>query len=173
MLSARELSSDNIPTRNWINETLTFTHGYGLTLGPVNQVTSEGLPVLFVKDIPPASSAKDLSISRPEIYFGELSSSHVIVNTRSKEFDYPSGEENVYTQYAGSKGVKIDSWFRKLLFSAHFGSLKLFLSNDITKDSRILFNRKISDRVKKVMPFLLLDRDPTWSYQKRRSFLDI
>jgi len=84
MLSARELSSDNIPTRNWINETLTFTHGYGLTLGPVNQVTSEGLPVLFVKDIPPASSAKDLSISRPEIYFGELSSSHVIVNTRRK-----------------------------------------------------------------------------------------
>lgn len=160
MLSARELSSENIPTRNWINETLTFTHGYGLTLGPVNQVTSEGLPVLFVKDIPPASSARDLSISRPEIYFGELSGSHVIVNTRSKEFDYPSGEENVFTSYAGSKGVKIDSWFRKLLFSAHFGSLKLFLSNDITRDSRILFNRKISDRVRNVMPFLLLDRDP-------------
>ena len=160
MLSARELSSENIPTRNWINETLTFTHGYGLTLGPVNQVTSEGLPVLFVKDIPPASSAADLSISRPEIYFGELSSSHVIVNTRSKEFDYPSGEENVFTHYAGSKGVKINSWFRKLLFSAHLGSLKLFLSNDITKDSRVLFNRKITDRVRKVMPFLLLDRDP-------------
>jgi len=160
MLSARELSSDSIPTRNWINETLSFTHGYGLTLGPVNQVTPEGLPVLFVKDIPPVSSARDLSISRPEIYFGELSSSHVIVNTNSKEFDYPSGEKNVFTSYAGSRGVKISSLFRKLLFSAHFGSLKLFLSNDITRDSRILFDRNITERTRKVMPFLLLDRDP-------------
>jgi len=160
MLSARELSSESIPTRNWINETLTFTHGYGLTLGPVNQVTPEGLPVLFVKDIPPVSSVQNLAISRPEIYFGELSSNHVIVNTNSKEFDYPSGEKNVFTSYAGSRGVKIDSLFKKLLFSVHFGSLKLFLSNDITRDSRILFERKISDRVRKVMPFLLLDRDP-------------
>ncbi len=160
MLSARELSSESIPTRNWINETLTFTHGYGLTLGPVNQVTPEGLPVLFVKDIPPVSSAQNLSVTRPEIYFGELSSTYVIVNTKSKEFDYPSGEKNVFTSYAGSRGVKIDSLFNKLLFSVHFGSLKLFLSNDITRESRILFERKISDRVRKVMPFLLLDRDP-------------
>ncbi len=160
MLSPRELSTESIPTRNWINETLTFTHGYGLTLGPVNQVTPEGLPVLFVRDIPPVSTAKDLSISRPEIYFGELSSSHVIVNTRSKEFDYPSGEKNVFTSYAGARGVKIDSLLRKLVFAAHFGSMKLFLSNDITPESRVLFDRNITARVRKVMPFLLLDRDP-------------
>ena len=95
MLSPRELSTENIPTRNWINETLTFTHGYGLTLGPVNQVTPEGLPVLLIKDIPPVSTEHSLKVSRPEIYFGQLSSQYVIVNTKSKEFDYPSGEENL------------------------------------------------------------------------------
>jgi uncharacterized membrane protein (UPF0182 family) len=99
MLSPRELSTESIPTRNWINETLTFTHGYGLTLGPVNQVTPEGLPVLFIKDIPPASSLGTIKVTRPEIYYGRISSEYVIVNTNSKEFDYPSGEKNVYTEY--------------------------------------------------------------------------
>jgi hypothetical protein len=160
MLSPRELSSDSIPTRNWINETLTFTHGYGLTLGPVNQVTPEGLPVLFIKDIPPVSTADSLKVSRPEIYFGQLSSEYVIVNTKSKEFDYPSGEENVFTEYSGKSGVAIGSFFRKLAFAAHFGSLKLFLSNDIKSDSKVLFNRNILERVNKVMPFLMYDGDP-------------
>ena len=132
MLSPRELSSDSIPTKNWINETLTFTHGYGLTLGPVTQVTPEGLPVLLVKDIPPVSTAREIKVTRPEIYYGKLSSSHVIVNTKSKEFDYPAGEDNVFTEYAGAGGVKIDSLLRKLAFTVHFGSMKLLLSNDIT-----------------------------------------
>ena len=117
MLSPRELSSDSIPTKNWINETLTFTHGYGLTLGPVTQVTPEGLPVLLVKDIPPVSTAAEIRVTRPEIYYGKLSSSHVIVNTQSKEFDYPAGEENVFTEYAGAGGVRIDSLLRKLAFA--------------------------------------------------------
>ncbi|MEW6108877.1 MAG: UPF0182 family protein [Nitrospirota bacterium] len=160
MLSPRELSTESIPTRNWINETLTFTHGYGLTLGPVNQVTPEGLPVLLVKDIPPVSTVDNIKVRRPEIYYGELSSKYVIVNTKSKEFDYPSGEENVFTEYSGSSGVVIDSFFRKLLFSAYFGSMKLFLSNDVTNESRILFVRNITERVNKVMPFLIFDGDP-------------
>lgn len=160
MLSPRELSTENIPTRNWINETLTFTHGYGLTLGPVNQVTPEGLPVLLVKDIPPVSTEASVKVSRPEIYYGQLSSKYVIVNTKSKEFDYPSGEQNVFTEYSGKSGVAIDSFFRKLAFSAYFGSLKLFLSNDITRESRVLFHRNILDRVNKVMPFLMFDGDP-------------
>jgi uncharacterized membrane protein (UPF0182 family) len=160
MLSPRELSADSIPTRNWINETLTFTHGYGLTLGPVNQVTPEGLPVLFIKDIPPVSTAANIKVSRPEIYYGKLSSKYVIVNTKSKEFDYPSGEANVFAEYSGKSGVAIDSFFRKLAFSAYYASLKLFLSNDITDKSRVLFNRNILERVSKVMPFLRFDNDP-------------
>ena len=160
MLSPRELSSDSIPTKNWINETLTFTHGYGLTLGPVTQVTPEGLPVLLVKDIPPVSTAAEIKITRPEIYYGKLSSSHVIVNTKSKEFDYPAGEDNVFTEYAGAGGVKIDSLLRKLAFAAHFGSMKLLLSNDITGASRVLYHRTIAERVGRVLPFLRLDSDP-------------
>ena len=160
MLSPRELSAESIPTRNWINETLTFTHGYGITLGPVNQVTPEGLPVLLIKDIPPVSTVVDIKVSRPEIYYGKLSSKYVIVNTKSKEFDYPSGEENVYTEYSGKGGVVIDSVFKKIAFSVYYGSLKLFLSNDITPESRILFHRNILERVHKVMPFLMFDNDP-------------
>jgi uncharacterized protein len=160
MLSPRELSTESIPTRNWINETLTFTHGYGLTLGPVNQVTPEGLPVLFVKDIPPVSTVASLKVTRPEIYYGKLSSKYVIVNTKSREFDYPSGEQNVFTEYSGKSGVTIDSAFKKIAFSSYFGSLKLFLSNDITAESRVLFNRNIRERVYKVMPFLMYDGDP-------------
>jgi len=160
MLSPRELSTASIPTRNWINETLSFTHGYGLTLGPVNQVTPEGLPVLLIKDIPPVSTAATIKVSRPEIYYGKLSSKYVIVNTKSKEFDYPSGEANVFTEYAGKSGVAIDSFIRKLAFSVYYGSLKLFLSNDITDRSRVLYNRNILERVSKVMPFLKFDHDP-------------
>jgi len=160
MLSPRELSTENIPTRNWINETLTFTHGYGLTLGPVNQVTPEGLPVLIIRDIPPVSTAGTIKVSRPEIYYGKLSNRYVIVNTKSKEFDYPSGEQNVFTEYAGKSGIAIDSFFRKIAFSAYFGSLKLFLSNDITPESKILYHRNILERVNKVMPFLMFDSDP-------------
>jgi hypothetical protein len=160
MLSPRELSIESIPTRNWINETLTFTHGYGLTLGPVNQVTPEGLPVLLIKDIPPVSSVENIKVSRPEIYYGQLSSKYVIVNTKSKEFDYPSGEANVFAEYSGKSGVAIDSFFKKLSFSAYFGSLKLFLSNDVTDKSRVLFHRNIRERVNMVMPFLMYDSDP-------------
>jgi uncharacterized membrane protein (UPF0182 family) len=160
MLSPRELSSESIPTRNWINETLTFTHGYGLTLGPVNQVTPEGLPVLMVKDIPPVSSVDTVTVTRPEIYFGKLTNNYVIVNTKSKEFDYPSGEENVFTEYAGRRGVVIDSLFKRLVFALHFNSLKLFLSNDVTSTSKALFVRNIKQRVNKALPFLMLDGDP-------------
>ncbi|MBI5074618.1 MAG: UPF0182 family protein [Nitrospirae bacterium] len=160
MLSPRELSSESIPTRNWINETLTFTHGYGLTLGPVNQVTPEGLPVLLIRDIPPISNSEAIKVTRPEIYFGRLSSPYVIVNTKSKEFDYPSGEENVFTEYSGKSGVVLDSFLKKMAFSAYFKSMKLILSNDLTSQSKVLFHRNIMERVHKVMPFLMIDADP-------------
>jgi len=160
MLSPRELSSESIPTRNWINETLTFTHGYGLTLGQVNQVTPEGLPVLLIRDIPPVSASEAIKVTRPEIYFGRLSSPYVIVNTKSKEFDYPSGEENVFTAYAGKTGVALDSFLKKTAFAAYFRSMKLMLSNDVTSQSKVIFHRNIIERVHKVMPFLMIDADP-------------
>ena len=160
MLSPRELASNSLPNRTWINERLTFTHGYGVTGGPVNQVTPEGMPVLFVKDLPPKSEIKELEISRPEIYFGELSNDYVVAKTKSREFDYPKGENNVYTTYQGKGGVEINSLLRRLFYSLRFKSLKIFLSNDITKESRILYYRNIQERITKIAPFLTFDQDP-------------
>ncbi len=160
MLSPREMASESLPHRTWINERFTFTHGYGITLGPVNQATAEGLPVLFVKDIPPVSSVPELRVSRPAIYFGELASDYVFVRTRTKEFDHPAGEQNVYAPYEGEGGVPIGSFFRKLVFASYLRSFKVLLSEDLTERSRVLIFRKVQERVRRVAPFLMLDRDP-------------
>lgn len=160
MLSPRELSSESLPNKTWINERLTFTHGYGVAAGPVNQVTPEGLPVLFVKDLPPQSEKKDLQIQRPEIYFGEIPNDYVIVKTKSREFDYPQGDENVFTEYSGQGGVSIGSLFRRLTYAIRFQSLKFLLSSDITADSKILLHRNIVERVSRLVPFLTFDNDP-------------
>ena len=169
LLSPRELLSSSLPNRTWINEHLTFTHGYGVSLIPVNQVTPEGLPVLLIKDIPPRSSV-DLKIDRPEIYFGELSNDHVFVNTDTKEFDYPQGEQNVYKNYEGSGGFSVGSFVRKVLLSARFKTLKIFFSDDIHEESRVLMYRNISNRVAKVAPFLMLDQDPYLVISEGRLF---
>jgi len=160
LLSPRELNTASLPQRNFINERLTFTHGFGLTLSPVNEVTPEGLPVLFLKDLPPASSIESLTVSRPEIYYGELTSDWVVVKTKAQEFNYPSGDENVFTNYEGTGGVPVKSLFRQALFAFKFGSLKILLSNDITQESRVMYYRNIEERVKRVLPFLSLDSDP-------------
>jgi len=160
MLSPRELASASLPNKNWINERLTFTHGYGVAAGPVNQVTPEGLPVLLVKDLPPKADVKELEITRPEIYFGELSNDYVITKTKSREFDYPKGEENVYATYEGSGGVVLDSFIKRIAYAIKFQSLKLLLSNDITDESRILHYRNIKERVEKIAPFITFDKDP-------------
>ncbi|XOU94612.1 MAG: UPF0182 family protein [Candidatus Kerfeldbacteria bacterium] len=160
MVSPRELNTASLPSRTFINERLVFTHGYGLALGPVNEVTKEGLPLLFVKDLPPVSSTESISVDKPEIYFGELSSDYVFVNTGADEFNYPSGDENVFTNYEGEGGVALDSFLKKALFAVNLNSFKIFLSNDINNDSRVLLHRNITDRVEKVMPFLEYDGDP-------------
>jgi uncharacterized membrane protein (UPF0182 family) len=159
MLSARELNSESLPNRNWINERLTFTHGYGVTLGPVNQVTPEGLPVLFIKDLPPKSSV-NLTIDEPSIYYGERSSDYVFVKTRAREFHYPKGDDNVYTSYDGTGGVPVSNFFRRLLFSVRFGSFKVLFSDDITNESRVMFHRQLSQRVQRIAPFLTYDPSP-------------
>ena len=159
MLSARELDSESLPNRTWPNERLTFTHGYGVALGPVNEVTREGLPVLFVGDLPPQSTV-DLTIDEPAIYYGELSSDYVLVKTRSREFHYPRGDDNVFKTYDGRGGVPTGSLMRRLLFSLRFRSLNILVSNQVTPDTRILFHRRIAERAGHITPFLTYDPDP-------------
>lgn len=161
MLSARELKVGRLPEKaqTWVNQHLIFTHGYGACLSPVNKQTPEGLPDLIVKDIPPVTKT-NLKITRPEIYYGEDSDNYVIVNTEEKEFDYPKGDKNVYASYKGNGGVAISSFFRKLAFTIRFSEIKILLTDYITNDSRIMFDRSIGTRVRKIAPFLSYDRDP-------------
>jgi uncharacterized membrane protein (UPF0182 family) len=159
LLSPRELNVASLPTRTFINEHLTFTHGMGLTMSPVNQVTSEGLPVLFVKDLPPVSTVS-LKITRPQIYYGELANEYVFVHTRQREFDHPSGEKNVYASYTGTGGVPVGKILRRAILATRFGSSKILLSGDITSQSKVLYYRTILDRARKALPFLRFDSDP-------------
>ncbi len=159
VLSPRELSYADLPSKTWINERLIFTHGYGLALGPVNRISAEGLPEFMVKDIPPLSQT-DIKVTRPEIYYGELSNSYVLLKTNVPEFGYPTTEENVYTSYEGTGGVGLDSLFKRALFSLKFKTEKIILSSDITKESRIMYYRNIIERARTVAPFLTFDRDP-------------
>ena len=159
MLSSRELNSESLPNRTWPNERLTFTHGYGVALGPVNQVTQEGLPVLFIKDLPPASSV-DLKVDQPGLYFSDLSSDYVLVHTNTREFHYPKGDDNVFSQYEGVGGVPLGGLVRKALFALYFRDFNILISEQLTPESRVLFHRNITDRVNAIAPFLVYDGDP-------------
>ncbi len=159
MLSPRELSYEDLPGKSWINERLVFTHGIGLAMGPVSGITREGLPEFFIKDIPPVSTT-NVKVTRPEIYYGEKPNDYVIVKTKVKEFSYPTTEGNVYTIYEGSGGIKLSSFIKRLLYATYFGNFKIFLSTDITSESRILYYRNIIERVNTIAPFLLYDSDP-------------
>ncbi len=159
MLSVRELNSDSIQNRSWVNERLFFTHGYGLTLGPVNQVTTDGLPVLFIRDLPPVSTV-NIKLDQPSVYFGELSNDYVLVRTRQPEFHYPRGNDNETTFYEGSGGVPIGSLLRRLMFAVRFANANILLTNEISNESRILFHRRITERVRILAPFLTFDSDP-------------
>ena len=159
LLSPRELNTASLPTRSFINQHLTFTHGMGLTLGPVNEVTTEGLPVLFIKDLPPASSVS-LKVTRPGIYYGELTNEHVFVNTRQAEFDYPAGDANIQTRYSGTGGVRVGGFFKRAMFAMRFGALNILLSGDIRAESKVLYNREIAKRARMALPFLTFDQDP-------------
>lgn len=159
MLSLRELNSESLPNRSWVNERLTFTHGYGLTLGPVNEVTTVGQPVLFVRDLPPVTTV-DLPVTEPSIYYGELSSDYALVKTQQPEFHYPRGDDNVTTTYAGSGGVALNSLWRRLMFALRFGAANILVTNQITPDSRIMYHRRIQERVRAIAPFLEYDSDP-------------
>jgi len=158
-IAARELNSESLPTRTFINERLTFTHGMGVTMAPVNQVTTEGLPVLFIKDLPPVSTIST-RLTRPQIYYGEFTNEYVFVGTGQQEFDYPAGDTNIYTHYQGRGGVPIGSFVRRLLYAFQFGSLKILLSDDIKGQAKVLYRRNVMDRATTAMPFLEFDNDP-------------
>ena len=159
MLSARELSAEKLAgeAQTWVNRKLQFTHGYGIALSPVNEVTTQGLPNLLVKDIPPVGS---FDIDWPQIYFGEKTNDYVIVKTKTQEFDYPMGDENVYSYYQGEGGVSLNGFARRLVYAWQLGDLNLLISSELTPESRVLYYRNIRERVNHLAPFLKLDSDP-------------
>lgn len=157
-LAAREINESKISS-TWINRHLKYTHGYGAAVSRVDAVTASGQPDIIVKNIPPESEAKDIDITRPEIYFGELTNDYVIVNTNEQEFDYPNGNENSYSTYKGKAGIKLNL-LNRILFSVREGSMKLLVSSNVNSDSRIIINRNIKDRVEKLMPYLSYEKDP-------------
>jgi uncharacterized membrane protein (UPF0182 family) len=161
MLAARELAVNQLPAQanTWVNRHLIYTHGYGLALSPVNEVTSEGLPHLLIKDLPPSFVA-DLNVERPEIYYGEKTDEYVLVKTKTKEFDYPKGDKNVYTIYEGRGGVPIGSFIRRVLFALEFMDPQILFTGYLGPESKIMFNRRIDRRVATIAPFLAYDGDP-------------
>jgi uncharacterized membrane protein (UPF0182 family) len=163
MVAARELNLQRLPenSRNWINEKLIYTHGYGVTMNTVNGFTSEGLPRFVLSNMPVESTSPDIRVTRPEIYFGQETTSDVYVKTRQREFNYPEGERNQYTSYNGKGGIQIGSTWNRLLIAIDRGDLsKLPFSDDITPDSRLLMRREVRDRVSTIAPFLSYDPDP-------------
>ena len=163
MLAARELNLDKLPenSRTWVNEKLIYTHGYGITMNPVNGFTAEGLPALLLSNMPVQSAVPGLQVTRPEIYFGELTNSDVYVKTRQQEFNYPQGQTNSFTSYEGEGGIVLGGFFRRILIAMDRGDLaKLPFSDDVSKDSRLLMRRNVRNRVLQIAPFLTYDPDP-------------
>src|SRR5712672_480343 len=163
MLATRELNVDKLPesSRKWINEKLIYTHGYGITMNPVNGFTPEGLPTLILSNMPVQSTIPSIKVTRPEVYFGELTNTDVYVKTRQKEFNYPQGETNSLTSYEGNGGILLGGFFRRLIIALDRGDLaKLPFSDDINAESRLLMRRNVRERVATLAPFLTFDEDP-------------
>ena len=163
LLATRELNVDKLPesSRNWINEKLIYTHGYGVTMNPVNGFTSEGLPTLLLSNMPIQSTVPGLQVLRPEIYFGELTNTDVYVKTRQKEFNYPQGDSNNLNSYEGSGGIGLGGLLRRTLIALDRGDItKLPFSDDVTPQSRLLMRRTLRERVQELAPFLTYDPDP-------------
>ena len=157
MLAAREM--DYTEVEGWINQRLKFTHGYGIVMSPVNRVTTDGLPELMIKNVPPVSTV-DLKIDEPRLYYGEATNSYIFTGAATDEFDYPEGETNALYRYTGTGGVPLHSFFRRLAYAYDTGSLKSLISTYITNESRIHYHRNVIERAQKVAPFLIYDSDP-------------
>jgi uncharacterized membrane protein (UPF0182 family) len=162
MVSAREMDINNLPqqSQTFVNRRFQYTHGYGVTMSTVNEFTSQGLPHLLIKNIPIESEDSTLDVTQPRIYYGELTNTPVIVNSKEKEFDFPNGNENVYNRYSGKGGVLISNLWRKFLFGWKYDGTSLLFSDYPTDSSRIMFHRQIQERVNLLAPFLKFDNDP-------------
>lgn len=163
MIGARELSLNRLPagSQNWVNQRLIYTHGYGVTMNPVNRFTREGMPQFFLSNMPVESTRPEVQLKRPEIYFGETTDWPVYVKTRQKEFNYPEGDANNYNTYEGTGGIRLGSFFRRLLVAWSVGDIwKVPFSDDVTADSYLLMRRNIRERVSELAPFLIFDPDP-------------
>lgn len=161
MLSGREIvPSDQNPNANsWVNQRLVYTHGVGLVMVPVNRVTADGQPELWIQNLPPVSTNGAPTVTQPRIYFGESDDQYVIVGARQDEFDLP-GSADLYTRWQGKTGVPLNSVLSRIMFAARFGDLNLLISDQITADSQLLFHRTLDDRIGMIAPFLRLDKDP-------------
>ena len=157
-LATREIDETKI-SDSWLNRHLKYTHGYGITLSRVDAVTASGQPDVLIGNIPPESEVEEIEITRPEVYFGELSNEYIVVNTDEAEFDYPSGDSNEYTYYEGDAGIKLNL-FNRAVFAAREGSIQLLVSSNIDSESRIIINRNVMERVRKIMPYLTYENDP-------------
>jgi uncharacterized membrane protein (UPF0182 family) len=162
MLAVRELLQENIDPRsqNWVSLHLKYTHSFGAVLLPAHDILSQGRPNLLIRGIPPVSFVESIQITQPRIYYGELTDNYVFVNTTELEFDYPIGDQVMYNSYDGKGGVPIGSFLNKLFYALRFDDYRLLISRYFTKDSKILFRRKIIERAQAIMPFLQFDRDP-------------
>jgi len=163
MLSPRELNIEGLPpqAQTWVNQHITYTHGFGVVMSAVNQVTADGSPDFLVQDIPPVSAAPTLKIDQPRIYFGERGTDYTLVNTTQAEFDYPGASGDVYTEgYDGSGGVPIAPLLNRLAFAVRYGTIKFFTTSAITGESRLIFRNNIRERIETAAPFLALDPDP-------------
>jgi len=172
MLAPRELDQRQITekAKTWVNLHMVYTHGFGVVMSPVNQVTKQGLPHYFIKDIPPIYTVDEekLKISKPQVYYGEKDNGFVLVNTKTKEFDFPKGDTNEYINYDGKGGVVLNSFLKKLLMAIRFSDVKILLSSDISTESKIMFTRHIAQRISKLTPFIGLDKDPYLVIDKGR-----
>ena len=161
MITARELNVEKLPAaaQVWVNLALKYTHGYGAVAVPVNEMDSRGNPVLWAHDIP-IQAKGDLAVTHGEIYYGVLTRDRVYVHTTEKEFDFPQGDANAETVYGGEGGIPLSNFWRKLVIANEFDGLRLFISGYFTPQSRVLIRRNIIERVERLAPFLIFDRDP-------------
>jgi len=171
LIAARELNYNNVPAQaqTWVNQNMIYTHGYGFTMSPVNTVAAGGLPEYLVKDISQngqvlntssANIRESIPIGQPRIYYGEISNTHVMTGTKVRELDYPSGSDNVYNTYDGIGGIKINSLWRRSLFSIYLKDWRMIFTRDFLPETKVLFRRNINQRIRAIAPFLKFDSDP-------------
>jgi len=171
MLSARELTQ-RLPegSNNWVNRHLQYTHGYGSVANLVARQGTEGSPEFLVKDLPPVESDSSLAVDDPSIYYGEHVPTYRLVSTNAQELHYPKGDENVYTTYEGEGGVSIGSFWKQLLFAYWTGDFNILLTQYLTDDSQVQFWNSLSERVRRVAPFLKFDNDPYFVLSDNRQY---